>query len=45
MTDNFLETAGILLDPETMDALRESDEQEARGEVISWEAVKKELGL
>ena len=39
------ETLEILSDPETMEALRESEEDVAAGRVYSWDEVKRELGL
>lgn len=39
------ETLDILSDPETMEALRESDKDVAAGRVYSWDEVKRELGL
>jgi len=39
------ETLEILSDPETMDALRQSDEDVEAGRLTSWDEVKRELGL
>jgi antitoxin YefM len=39
------ETLEILSDEETMEALRQSEEDVRAGRVINWEDLKRELGL
>ena len=41
----LIETLEILSDPEQMAALREGMEQAERGETVTLDAVRKELGL
>ena len=42
---SYIETAEILSDESFMKDVREGIEQMKRGETISWEQVKKDLGL
>ncbi|MDP4007280.1 MAG: type II toxin-antitoxin system Phd/YefM family antitoxin [bacterium] len=43
--DSLLETLELLSDPEELKEIEEAEREVKRGEVVSWDEVKKELGL
>ncbi|MBU2564011.1 type II toxin-antitoxin system Phd/YefM family antitoxin [Patescibacteria group bacterium] len=43
--DSIVETMEILSDPQTMKNIKKAEEEHKKGEYISWDDLKKELGL
>jgi antitoxin YefM len=43
--DNLLDDLDLMSDPGLMDRIRRSEEEIKKGEYVTWEELKKELGL